>query len=101
MKGLVIECEGGACPYQAYGRIDGYPCYFRSRGEAWSFRVRMDKGEPIDPIEWNDGEQWTHVEQYGPWPSAGYITKEEAHTFMEKAIQEFRNVNTKNANKTQ
>ena len=70
-----IEWLGGLCPVQAEGTIDDKPFYFRSRGTHWSFTVGSDIIKP----------EWYYEEEYGEWPSAGWISEEEALSFIEKA----------------
>jgi len=80
-QGLQIDWLGGNCPVQAEGTIDGVPFYFRSRGDRWSFGVGP---EPVgDP-------EWEHIEPYGEWPEAGWITTEQAEAFINKAVAIYR-----------
>lgn len=80
-QGLQIDWLGGNCPVQAEGTIDGVPFYFRSRGDKWSFGVGP---EPVgDP-------EWEHIEPYGEWPEAGWITTEQAEAFINKAVAIYR-----------
>ncbi len=73
---ITIDMFGGNCPVQAEGFIKGAPFYFRSRGESWSFGVGDDPvGNP----------NWEHMEFYGVWPDAGWITEEQAMDFIIKA----------------
>ncbi len=79
--GLQIDFLGGNCPVQAEGTIDGVPFYFRSRGDQWSFGVGPEPvGEP----------EWEHIEPYGEWPEAGWITTGQAMAFIDKAVALYR-----------
>lgn len=42
---------GGGCPVQGDGVVDGFPCYYRSRGAGWSFSVY-----PVGTDTYNDLE---------------------------------------------
>ena len=83
----------GLCPVQAEGTIDGYPFYFRARGERWGLHIA-----PIglDPLH-DDAE--CHYEEYdgvtfGKWAdmgkdgalrfSAGYAEPDECREFIER-----------------
>lgn len=79
--GLVIDYLGGKCPVQAEGTLDCVPFYFRSRGESWSFGVGP---EPVTTPDWE------YEEPYGTWPDAGWITDDEAHAFIDKAVALYR-----------
>ncbi len=79
--GIVIRELGGFCPVQATGTIDGSEFYFRSRGAHWTMGIG---GEPIL------SPSWFYSEEYGTWPEAGYITEEEARTFISKAATLYR-----------
>ena len=39
---VVIETNGGACPTQAEGTINGIPFYFRARSGVWDFTIGSD-----------------------------------------------------------
>jgi hypothetical protein len=77
-----IDYIGGNCPVQAEGRINGHKFYFRARGEHWSIGVG---GDPImNPA-------WSYEEPYGDEPfAAGWMTEDEARTFIDKAVGLFR-----------
>jgi hypothetical protein len=104
---IVIDWLGGMCPVQAEGTIEGKPFYFRSRGAHWSLEVGEPstrifyaltglieelEGAPAadDEAEAGAAENepiWRYEEAYGVWPDAGYITDEEARTFITKGAQ--------------
>ena len=78
---LIIDDLGGNCPVQAEGTIDGRPFYFRARGSAWSFGVGDDPvGEP----------EWEYEQEYlgGPF-AAGWMTEDEARSFIEYAAEKY------------
>jgi hypothetical protein len=89
---LKIDAEGGKCPYQIEGQINGFPFYFRSRHAHWSMSILLEKGTK-DYEEWNDDPIWYYVEQYGKdlkSEDAGWITKREARKFLKKACNLFK-----------
>jgi hypothetical protein len=75
---LVIDWLEGNCPVQAEGTFGGQAFYFRSRGARWSMNIggREVVGSP----------DWRYEEPYGKWPDAGWITKEQALEFIDKAV---------------
>lgn len=82
----VVEISniGGNCPVQAEGTIDGWPFYFRARGEHWSLEVAEPGFEAC-------GEAvWRHEEEYGgPQFAAGWMEQDEARGFIAKAAPLF------------
>lgn len=76
-----IQTLGGHCPVQAEGTINGKPFYFRSRGDSWSMSIG-GSDIIINP-------EWYYEEDYGTWPEAGYITDEEAKTFIGLAADKY------------
>lgn len=82
-----IEYIGGNCPVQAEGIIDGYPFYFRARGNTWRLEVCLDKSQPVNCLVWWEAEcgVWEHEENYGERFEAGWMSKEEACQFINKA----------------
>jgi hypothetical protein len=78
---MEIEWLGGQCPFQAEGTINGEPFYFRSRGTHWEMSIgEIDvSGDPV----------WYYEEEYGEWPTAGWITADEARAFIRKAAEMF------------
>jgi len=89
MKFLDITNAGGACPYQAEGTYRGLPFYFRSRGMFWSMAISFQKDDP-EYMKWSDLPHWFYSEKYSDEEyAAGYITNEEANTFIEKSVKMF------------
>ena len=77
---VVIDTIGGNCPVQAEGTIDGKPFYFRARGESWSLGIGAD---PVCAADWE------HREWFGEWPDAGWMSEEEARSFIQRAADRF------------
>ncbi len=78
-KSYSIETIGGQCPVQAEGRIGGKTeFYFRSRGERWSLSIG-GRDVILRP-------KWYYEEPCGSWPEAGWISEEQARSFIDKAI---------------
>lgn len=75
----------GHCPVQAEGIIGDRKFYFRSRGEWWTLYIDKE-----NPLKDESEVEFYYQEQYGKWPDAGYITEEEALTFIEKGIELWR-----------
>lgn len=87
---IQITKLGGNCPVQAEGIINGKPFYFRARGDCWSIGIGGD-----DPVM---EPEWSYEEEYGDGPyDAGWMTKEEARAFIEKAAVKFSQEDTQNA----
>lgn len=80
--GIEIEWIGGNCPVQSKGTVDGKPFYFRARGDSWSMSIG---GEDVvaEP-------EWYYEEDFGSWPEAGWMSEEEARTFIDKAVGVYR-----------
>lgn len=98
---IVIESLGGSCPVQATGTIDGEPFYFRSRGEDWAIEIGPGNTNLVvgSSIGGNSVEEmdriealgcWRHEEEYGDWPSAGYISDDEARAFIARGADLWR-----------
>jgi len=82
MDGIVIREIGGMCPVQGEGTVDGKEFYFRSRGSSWSMSIGGSNvvAKP----------EWHYSEEYGAWPDAGYISEDEARSFVLKAVGLYR-----------
>lgn len=75
----------GACPVQGDGEIDGYPCYYRSRGEGWQFHVAtMPDGDPLDD------NTWFYSENKYIFPQGGWVDKSVSLACIKKAVTEWR-----------
>ena len=79
---LAIGRPYGSCPVQSEGVVDGKDYYFRSRGNSWSLSIGGD-----DEIS---APEWFYEEDFGTWPDAGYITDDQAHEFIGKAVGLYR-----------
>lgn len=81
---IIIEHQGGSCPYQAEGTVNDYPFYFRARGDKLQFHVNNigEKYEDFDVI-------YYYEETYGVWPDAGFIDKAIAEEFISRASIKF------------
>lgn len=81
----------GQTPLQGYGLIDGYPWYFRARGDSWSLGIVEDKTidcECLPLVGCCSG--WLIEESWGEWPSAGYMDEEIAWSLIEDTFKKFR-----------
>lgn len=82
---------GGWCPVQGFGEVDGFPWYFRARGEHWSFGVSSSPtGDPVDAGTKNDPNGYCERHEWGTWPGAGYVANEVAWRFIEQSISNWR-----------
>lgn len=89
----VYEAEGvhvefsGTCPIQGYGTIDGYACYYRSRGEGWQFEVyaqsELGEGPLPDPI-------WEYTEDPYIWPEGGWVEADVSCSCIKRAVGMYR-----------
>lgn len=80
MSDININMLGGCCPVQAEGTIDGKPFYFRARGSSWSMSIGGSDvvGNP----------EWFYKQAYGvDGFSAGWMTEEEALTFINQSAK--------------
>lgn len=79
---------GGACPVQGDGVIDGYPCYYRSRGSGWSLDVY-----PVGTDTYSDLDAkpiWEHAETCYLWPDGGWVSAARSVACIERAVALFR-----------
>jgi hypothetical protein len=84
MSNIKIDMLGGCCPVQAEGTIEGKPFYFRARGASWSMSIGGSDvvGNP----------EWYYKQSYGDDAfSAGYMTEEEARTFINQSAKSYIN----------
>jgi hypothetical protein len=86
----------GACPVQAEGFVDGFPFYFRSRGETWSLSISTSRD--VDALD--DENCLFYSEDYEGKNrdleasinddyifSAGYAERDECIEFIERAAK--------------
>ena len=84
MSDIKIDMLGGNCPVQAEGTIDGKPFYFRARSSSWSMSIGGSDvvGNP----------EWYFQQAYGEdGYSAGWMTEEEALTFINQSANLYIN----------
>ena len=82
LRGIEIKELYGNCPVQADGTIDGWPFYFRARGERWSFSI--GKNPVGDP-------HWFIIRPYGGGAGeAGWMTEDEARLAIAEAAALWR-----------
>jgi len=87
--GIDVQWLSGLCPVQATGYIDGHPFYWRARGAAWSIQIAKSKGEYSDELI-DAPVSWQHIERYGEFPEAGYMSFIEALQFIEASASRWR-----------
>lgn len=84
MADISITHLGGACPVQGEGVIEGWPFYFRSRGQRWSLSVAEPGFDPASEAVWE------HSEHYSDEPyAAGWLTDDEARGLIARAAEAF------------
>jgi hypothetical protein len=72
----------GYCPVQAEGFVDGYPFYFRSRGEHMRFNVAASgRASAWANVAWNYMEKYKDGEPF----AAGGASMEECLEFINRA----------------
>jgi hypothetical protein len=89
--GLVITNLGGMCPVQGEGTIDGFPFYFRARGQRYTFSVASTPdGDPLEAWGGSD-EVGYHVQHsWGDGPfAAGYMELDVAESFIRQCAREY------------
>jgi hypothetical protein len=82
----------GHCPVQGCGLVDGYPWYFRARGESWEMEIADDITVNCEclPLVGMSCSGWIIEEDWGTWPEAGYMDEKIAWSFIENTISKFR-----------
>jgi len=80
---------GGGCPVQGEGTVDGYPCYYRSRGEGWSFEVFPIGTDLESPEAWPPAI-YDYAERRYFWPDGGHVASTVSRRCIYKAVQQFR-----------
>jgi hypothetical protein len=76
-------------PVQGCGRVDGYPWYFRARGDSWWVEIADDLAmdEEVLPVVGASASGWL---VRGDWPEAGHMAEERAWELVEAVIEQFR-----------
>ena len=88
---VLIDTIGGNCPVQAEGTIDGFPFYFRARGERWTMTVANKKDTAREELYSGYPDTWHYEEPYGDGPfAAGWMEEKEALAFIYKAADLFK-----------
>lgn len=82
----------GAGPLQGCGRVDGFPWYFRARGDSWSIEIAEDASlDPeVLPVVGGENSGWLVEEDFGVWPEASYMNPNIAWSLIEECIERFR-----------
>lgn len=77
---------GGTAPVQAEGTVNGFPFYFKSRGNA--MRLYVASSPFSDPF---DNDSWTYAEDYKPEDdfAASYAPKEDCEAFLDRAFEKW------------
>lgn len=90
MEGLIIITEGGNCPVQIEGTIDGRPFYFRARGESWSLEVHPTADGAY--LSWpEDGAEWSVEQEWGDGPfEAGWMSLDTARAIVKAGCELYR-----------
>lgn len=88
-----IRYLGGLCPVQGEGYTrDGYPWYFRARGDGWSFAVSANQGG--DEYKFPNGsiqDRFSRGEDWGDEPfEAGYMPEDTCRHFIFKCLREYQ-----------
>jgi hypothetical protein len=86
-EGYQVEF-GGACPVQGDGAVDGFPCYYRSRGAGWSFSVYAVGVDTYNDLE--AAPIWEHAETCYLWPDGGWVHTARSIACIERAVALFR-----------
>ncbi len=76
--GVILNWLDGNCPVQGEGTVDGRYLYFRARGEKWSVEIGRDQLFTDD--------NWLIEVYWGAWPSAGYMSEDDARRCIAVAV---------------
>ena len=86
---LHAEFFGGWAPVQAWGDVAGWPFYFRSRGQRWTFAVATQDGIDATDVYSND-RGFFREESYGEGEfDASYMPPVEARKIIRRCCKEF------------
>lgn len=94
---LAIEWYGGSCPVQSVGTCcGGRRYYFRARHTTLMMLITREPvtamnadGKPVGPLDLPEEKVWSFSLDYGKWPAAGYIARDEGFAFMALACFKF------------
>lgn len=91
VSGISVSSWGGTCPYQAKGKIDEYPFYFRARGDEWTLEVLVDRENQGEYQDWPESKTWFFGQDYhAGLGAAGHITDDEFAGFINIGAVAFR-----------
>lgn len=75
---------GGACPVQGHGTVDGFACYYRSRGEGWQFHVAATEDDIFE------ADVFTYEQRGYFWPDGGWVASSVTERCILEAVAKFR-----------
>lgn len=81
---------GGACPVQGEGTLDGFPIYFRARGEHWAFSIAQNRVHDPVNVSWDEVPGWWTECEYGDNFAAGWMSGEHSRLCVAAAIAAWR-----------
>lgn len=84
-RGLEYTFITPGAPVQAEGTVQGYPFYFRSRGDRYRFAISED--ESVLPAEMTDRKSGFYILVVGA--DAGFLSLEEAEDIIEKHTDQY------------
>jgi hypothetical protein len=84
--GTTITMEGGRCPVQVTGLIDGAPFYFRARGSRWRLEVSE---APLSSPDEGTGCVWQAHLPYGSDFEAGNMIAEHVGKCLGQALRAY------------
>lgn len=84
-EGVDVSWDGGA-PVEGWGTVDGRPCYYRSRGEGWEFRVAKPGGDVFG------SDAWAYFEKPYFWPYGGWVANSVSEACIRRAVAVWRSV---------
>lgn len=83
---------GGQAPVQGCGHVDGYPWYFRARGDGWSLEIVDDKSIDSEclPLVPFAACGWLVEGEWGEGFAASYMPVDTAWNLILEAVSAFR-----------
>jgi len=82
-----VDWLAGLQPVQADGWIDGYPFYFKGRGDFWEMSIAKIKSDDLDAALDLSLPRWEHIQEY---PNAGHAKFIIVLECIEQCAQAFR-----------
>lgn len=90
-SGILMECTCSACPMQLEGTVDGFPAYFRARGEHYTFDIALSGGDAVSQSLSDSEGELSVYERWGDEPyAAGWMSEEEARALIAKHVAHWR-----------